>query len=103
VPKPYYHISSHHHRPSDAVQLATALAHVIEKSMDGTSGALYSIFVNALAHALREQNPPRPQPATAAIWSNALTKALQTLGTYTPAKPGDRTVVDTLQPFVEVF
>ncbi|KAI0390873.1 Dak1 domain-containing protein [Xylariaceae sp. FL0594] len=93
---------------SDAVQLVTGIAHVIEKSMDGTSGALYSIFVNALAAGLREQDSPSSLPseskgATATVWGTALTKALQTLCTYTPAKPGDRTVVDTLQPFSEVF
>ncbi len=88
---------------SDAVQLVANIAHVVEKSMDGTSGALYAIYINAMAHALREQDSKQPQPVTKAIWAKALEVALQALGRYTPAKPGDRTVVDTLQPFIEVF
>ena len=36
----------------DAVALVNCLANVIEQNMDGTSGALYAIFVNALARNL---------------------------------------------------
>ncbi|KAH8887610.1 dihydroxyacetone kinase [Thozetella sp. PMI_491] len=88
---------------TDAVQLLNDIARVVEKSMDGTSGALYAIFVNALAHSLRQADTNGSQPASAAIWSVALKGAMETLGRYTPARPGDRTVVDTLAPFVEVF
>ncbi|EOO03350.1 putative dihydroxyacetone kinase protein [Phaeoacremonium minimum UCRPA7] len=89
---------------TDAVQLVSQLAHVIEKSMDGTSGALYAIFINALATKLREADrEAQPTQATPVIWAKALQGAMEALGRYTPARPGDRTVVDALAPFIEAF
>ncbi|KAK4554293.1 dihydroxyacetone kinase Dak1 [Recurvomyces mirabilis] len=75
---------------------------IVENSMDGTSGALYAIFLNALAHGLRSQgNGSGSKPADAKVWAKALEIASQSMGKYTPAKPGDRTLVDALAPFVE--
>lgn len=72
--------------------------------MDGTSGALYAIFLNALAHGLRQQSSgSAQQEATPAVWAAALQSATTALGRYTPAQPGDRTVVDALAPFVATF
>ncbi|KAI2626740.1 Dak1 domain-containing protein [Hypoxylon sp. NC1633] len=82
---------------NDAVNLVKGIAHVIETSMDD------AIFTNAVAHALRAQDSKQTQSATVSVWGTALSDALQTLSRYTPAKPGDRTVVDALQPFVEVL
>ncbi|KAI0967419.1 Dak1 domain-containing protein [Xylaria arbuscula] len=73
---------------------------VIETSMDGTSGALFAIFLNALVHSLRGLSPGE---ATAQLWSNALRESCKTLSRYTPARPGDRTIVDALYPFVETL
>ncbi|KAF2197016.1 dihydroxyacetone kinase [Delitschia confertaspora ATCC 74209] len=73
---------------------------VVEMVMDGTSGALYAIFLNALAHGLRQQSSSTPQPITAAIWSRALESSMESLSKYTPAQPGDRTLMDALHPFV---
>ena len=72
----------------------------VEATMDGTSGALYAIFLNALVHNLRLQDTSHPTPMTAQMWGEALIKPLEALGKYTPAKPGDRTVLDALYPFV---
>lgn len=36
-----------------------------------------------------------------ALWVQALKESLKTLGKYTPAKPGDRTLMDALYPFVQ--
>jgi dihydroxyacetone kinase len=70
--------------------------------MDGTSGALYAIFLNALAHGLRSQgNGGSGKPADAQVWAKALRIASESMAKYTPAKPGDRTLVDALAPFVE--
>lgn len=71
--------------------------------MDGTSGAIYAIFLNALAHGLRQNSPSSPQPVTAAIWAKALDSSLKALNKYTPAKPGDRTLMDALYPFIETL
>ena len=34
------------------------------------------------------------------IWASAAQTALESLGTYTPAREGDRTFIDALEPFV---
>ncbi|KAI8271905.1 Dihydroxyacetone kinase 1 [Colletotrichum sp. SAR 10_98] len=90
---------------TDAGKLVDNIARVVEANMDGTSGALYAIFLNALAHGLRTQSQQiqQEQQATSEIWAKALQSALSALGKYTPAQPGDRTVVDALAPFVSTF
>lgn len=69
--------------------------------MDGTSGALYAIYLNSLTHALRER--VSSGVASPAVWGQALEAASVSFGKYTPAQPGDRTLVDALQPFVETL
>lgn len=72
-------------------------------NMDGTSGALYAIFLNSLAHNLRNQEISSAISVTPEIWAKALGLSLGALGKYTPAQPGDRTLVDALFPFVRVL
>lgn len=68
--------------------------------MDGTSGALYAIFLNALVQSLAAF----PQgEATPQVWASALEQSCKTMSKYTPARPGDRTLVDALYPFVDVL
>ena len=76
------------------------IVQVVENTMDGTSGALYAIFLNALAHGLRNQDPSSPEDLTVGIWAKALESSMTSLAKYTPARPGDRTLVDALYPFV---
>lgn len=72
--------------------------------MDGTSGALYAIYLNALATGLRAQSSSSgTQPATAKVWAHAARYALDSMSKYTPAKVGDRTLVDALAPFTETL
>ncbi|MCJ1313995.1 hypothetical protein MMC25_007675 [Agyrium rufum] len=79
----------------------STIVNVIENTMDGTSGALYVIFLNAVAHNLRTQDTSSsPVEMTSQIWANALESSLQNIGRYTPAQPGDRTLMDALYPFV---
>lgn len=73
---------------------------IVENDMDGTSGALFAIFLNALVHALRTASPGT---ATPEVWAAALKQSCDALSRYTPARPGDRTLVDALYPFVEVL
>ncbi|KAI1350239.1 Dak1 domain-containing protein [Xylaria sp. FL0043] len=82
----------------DVVVDVANIVPVIETSMDGTSGALFAIFLNALVHSLRELSPGE---ATPQLWSKALKESCKALSRYTPARPGDRTIVDALYPFVE--
>lgn len=87
----------------DTVHFVRNIAQVIESSMDGTSGALYAIFVNALASGLQGQASSQKTAVTPQIWATALQAALKSLAKYTPAQPGDRTVVDALVPFVNTL
>jgi len=90
-------------KTDDLLILMNHIIQVVELAMDGTSGAIYAIFLNALAHGLRQNAPSSPQPVTPAIWAKALDSSLKALGKYTPAKPGDRTLMDALYPFVETL
>ncbi|KAI9711768.1 MAG: hypothetical protein M1820_001913 [Bogoriella megaspora] len=87
-------------QPSDAAVFLDKVIQVVETTMDGTSGALYAIFLNAIAHGLRQQAANSPKPVTPQIWAQALNSSLEALSKYTPAKPGDRTLIDALHPFV---
>jgi len=84
----------------DAVLDVSNITRVVENTMDGTSGALYAIFLNSLVHSLRQASAG---VATAQVWGTALKHASETLANYTPAQPGDRTLVDALNPFVQTL
>ncbi|KAH6649079.1 Dak1 domain-containing protein [Truncatella angustata] len=84
----------------DAVVDLAKIVSVVETEMDGTSGALYAIFLNSLVHSLRTQAPGEASPD---VWAGALKQSCDALSKYTPARPGDRTVVDALYPFVETL
>jgi dihydroxyacetone kinase len=73
----------------------------VENTMDGTSGALYTIFLNSLAGTLREEDTGSETQASPKLWAKALSKSVEALEQYTPAKVGDRTLMDALIPFVE--
>ncbi|KAJ5832562.1 Dihydroxyacetone kinase [Penicillium riverlandense] len=83
----------------DIVNTVNRIVTVVENTMDGTSGAIYAIFLNALAHGLRAQDQSSAVPATTEVWAKALKHAITALSKYTPAKPGDRTLIDALFPF----
>ncbi|CAH0033968.1 unnamed protein product [Clonostachys rhizophaga] len=84
----------------DVLSDLAGIVPVIENNMDGTSGALYAIFLNALVHALQV---PAPGALTPQTWAIALQQSCDALSKYTPARPGDRTLVDALYPFVEIL
>ncbi|KAJ9139483.1 Dihydroxyacetone kinase 1 [Pleurostoma richardsiae] len=84
----------------DAVVDVASIVPVVETMMDGTSGALYAIFLNSLVHTLRTQAPGH---ANQHAWAAALKQSCDALAKYTPAKPGDRTLIDALYPFVEAL
>lgn len=87
----------------DAVNTVLRIVEVVENVMDGTSGAIYAIFLNALAHGLRNQDTGSPLPVTSEVWAKALKHSVTALEKYTPAKPGDRTMIDALVPFCETL
>jgi dihydroxyacetone kinase len=84
----------------DVVVTLNKVVNVVEATMDGTSGAIYAIFLNALVHGLRVQDTASTAtPVTPKIWAAALKTALTALAKYTPAQIGDRTMIDALAPF----
>jgi dihydroxyacetone kinase len=76
--------------------------------MGGTSGALYAIFLNALANALPSPHLPTNVKFTTDLnisltLATALPVALAELSLYTTARRGHKTLMDALIPFVETF
>jgi dihydroxyacetone kinase len=69
-----------------------SIAETIEQTAGGTSSAIYCIFLNAFAGGLLNQAPIA-----------AAHHALMTLMSYTKARVGDRTLMDTLCPFIETL
>lgn len=89
---------------TDVIAAVLSLAEQIEIHMDGTSGALYSIFFNGLASGLRSAAEKlSSDTATPEVWAEALTQAKATLYQYTRARTPSRTLVDPLEQFVTAF
>ena len=88
---------------TDPVNNLAKITQSIEMTMDGTSGALYAIFFNSLVHNLQRQAQNDSNPLTSSAWVLALQSSLSALENYTPAKKGDRTLMDALIPFVDIL
>ncbi len=88
---------------TDIMEFFATICPTIEKSMDGTSGALYAIFFNSLASNIRKLDSSSKEPVTTQTWAKALKESLTDLGVYTQAQPGDRTLMDALVPFVDTL
>lgn len=87
----------------DPLTTLSKIASVVETTMDGTSGALYAIFLNSLAANVRSLDSSNHTDLTPKMWAQALDSSLKALGRYTPAQPGDRTLMDALVPFVNTL
>ncbi|RDW63039.1 putative dihydroxyacetone kinase (DakA) [Aspergillus mulundensis] len=87
----------------DVISTVNSIVNVVENTMDGTSGAIYAIFLNALVHGLREQDKGSETPADVDVWGTALKYSIAALGKYTPAQIGDRTLIDALVPFAQTL
>jgi len=84
---------------NNAAGTCLTLGTVLESAMGGTSGAIYALFFAGLVQGIVNGPGKTGQPAGLKEWGAAAKSALQNLGTYTPARPGDRTLVDALTPF----
>lgn len=89
-------LKSGHIDTSNLLQATLDIVSTIETSMGGTSGALYGIFLSGFAAGLADSD------SFVAV-AEAASEALKTLGKYTPARAGDRTLMDALIPFVETI
>lgn len=88
---------------ADPAAVMAKIAGVVEATMDGTSGALYAIFLNSLTANVRKLDSSSETQLTPKMWAQALEESLKALSKYTPAQPGDRTLVDALVPFVDTL
>ncbi|KAG8698669.1 Dihydroxyacetone kinase 2 [Ceratobasidium sp. 395] len=82
---------------SGVVSSVGQISAILSDSMGGTSGALYSIYLSALAQGLQNTSaePTRAEYASAASF------ALDRLYTYTRARPPSRTLIDPLEAFIK--
>lgn len=84
---------------NDPVATLSVITEIVEDSMGGTSGGIYAIYLTSLVKNLQEL-----KSADVSLVANALKNALYDgLFKYTKARHGGRTLVDTLQPFVDKF
>ncbi|TVY26238.1 Dihydroxyacetone kinase [Lachnellula hyalina] len=75
-------------------------------NMGGTLGAIFGIFLAALATSLRTsstQSLSNPAPPSSQGYARAIGQATEKLKNYTGAREGDRTVMDVLLPFAAAF
>ncbi|CUS24593.1 LAQU0S17e02564g1_1 [Lachancea quebecensis] len=93
-------IQKHDLRLTDAAHGIEDIAYIVEDSMGGTSGGLYSIYLSALAKGISDSGD---RFLTVGTFRMALKTALDALYKYTSARPGYRTLIDALQPFVEAL
>lgn len=89
----------------DLPHMFRQIAIVAETKMGGTSGAIYAIFINAVAEALENigLGANLNKQSISQIMSVALSKGLEDLFKFTTAREGHRTLMDTLIPFVTAF
>ncbi|ODV88846.1 hypothetical protein CANCADRAFT_129586 [Tortispora caseinolytica NRRL Y-17796] len=76
-----------------------SLTHIVEESMGGTSGGLYAIFLSALAGEVAKIKGDVSSKEV----GKASKAALDALFKYTKARPGHRTLIDALVPFVDAL
>ncbi|TDZ34389.1 Dihydroxyacetone kinase [Colletotrichum spinosum] len=78
------------------------LEDIVESRMGGTLGGILGIFFVSLCNAVKANAAlARSRGGVLSVWTPALASALEHLGHYTPAKVGDRTILDVLIPFVD--
>lgn len=70
--------------------------------MGGTLGAIFGILLSAFYSSLKT-NSAKGSSDTAMMYAASLAEATAALQTHTPAREGDRTVMDVLIPFAEAF
>ncbi|KAJ4144564.1 hypothetical protein LMH87_003445 [Akanthomyces muscarius] len=90
-------------KKGSVVSVLLELEEIVESKMGGTLGGILGIFFVSLRAAVEKNIAVAASDGPVALWGKALGTALENLRRYTPAKVGDRTVMDTLMPFAEVM
>lgn len=75
----------------------TTMGNALRRAIAGSSGPFYAV---ALLRAARELDTASPDRAA---WTRAFAKAVGSVSELGGAKPGDRTMLDALQPAAEAF
>ncbi|KAF8868788.1 hypothetical protein BD779DRAFT_1459135 [Infundibulicybe gibba] len=83
------------------MELFARIADILEDKMGGTIGALLAIFFTSLSLSLG--SPQNLEASHESRWGKSLSDAATALGRYTPAKEGDRTIMDALVPFIRAL
>ncbi|KAK1729029.1 hypothetical protein CaCOL14_008518 [Colletotrichum acutatum] len=74
--------------------------------MGGTLGAILGILLSAFSSSLRSEAQANPASTTSfspMLYASSLASAVESLKSHTPAREGDRTVMDVLLPFSDAF
>ncbi|KAK5996880.1 Dihydroxyacetone kinase [Cladobotryum mycophilum] len=91
-------------KSGSVVKVLLELEDIVESKMGGTLGGILGIFFVSLRAAVEKNiELATTSKDPTALWGTALSTALENLRRYTPAKVGDRTVMDTLIPFAAVL
>ncbi|KAG5995045.1 hypothetical protein E4U54_002971 [Claviceps lovelessii] len=90
-------------RSGSVIKVLLELEHIVETKMGGTLGGILGILFVALRNAVENNVGVAHEQGLVALWAKSLSVALASLRQYTPAKVGDRTVMDTLIPFAETL
>lgn len=90
-------------KSGSVVKVLLELEDIVESKMGGTLGGILGIFFVSLRAAVETNIDLATSSGPVALWSKALITALESLRRYTPAKVGDRTVMDTLIPFADIM
>ncbi|MFP5078361.1 dihydroxyacetone kinase family protein [Rhizobium sp. YIM 134829] len=75
-----------------------ALATTLRRAIGGSSGPFYATGLMRAARALAEEDPP-----TNAALADAFAAAVEAISDLGGAKPGDRTMIDALEPAAQAF
>lgn len=78
--------------PSELVSHAKIVYFTSQNILTNPCLPVFSLFFTAWSNALLLSSSTSP-------WPTALSSALSALSSYTPARPGDRTIIDSLSPF----
>lgn len=90
-------------KSGSVVCLLLELEEVVESKMGGTLGGILGIFFVSLRAAVESHVSLARLSGLETLWATSLANAIENLRRYTPAKIGDRTVMDTLIPLAEAM
>jgi dihydroxyacetone kinase len=71
-----------------------ALGHSLRRELGGSSGPFYGVLFLRCGNVLESLGPSEP-----ASWTDALAQGCQAISELGGAQPGDRTMLDALEPF----